>query len=125
MKEKRKFFEGLQGKLILWFLVLTLVPLLIINLISYLNFRASLKKEAFDKLAAVSEIKTTQVEAYFEERLADLDILSKEASVISGLKELEQAFAASGQDIAVFVRSPEYKVINQKIDPWLRHYKDR
>lgn len=124
MDEKRKFLKGLKGKLVFWFLVLTLIPLLAVSIISYRNSSNSLKKEAFAKLAAVAEIKTTQIELYFTERFGGLDVLSREASIISGLQELEDAFSASGKGLAAFVRSPEYEAINQKIDPWLRKYKE-
>ncbi len=50
---ERKWFAGLQGKLLLWFLALALIPLLVVSVISYMNAARSLREGAFNRLKAV------------------------------------------------------------------------
>ena len=43
MKE-RNFFQGLQGKLLMFFLVMSLVPVITVSAISYQRSKASLRR---------------------------------------------------------------------------------
>ena len=124
MSQGITFFTGLKGKLLMWFLGMTLIPLLVMGIISYQNAGVSLEHEAFEKLGAVAEIKTTQIENYFDEQFRDLEILSKTPLLIDGLEALETALEASGLNLAEFVKTPEYKAINEKLDSWLQKYKE-
>ena len=67
-------------------------------------------------------MKTLQIESYFNQRFADLDILAKVPLIIDGLEELEKAHAASGLPVKAFIKTPQYDAINKKIDPWLRNF---
>ncbi len=123
MAEKRTFFKGLQGKLLLWFLSLSLIPILIISIVTYSNSSTALEAKIYDELAAVSVLQQDEVETYFSEKFADLDILSKVPMIMSGLSEMENAWP-SGMELSVFIKSPEYAKINENLDPWLRHYEE-
>ena len=67
MAEGKKFYQTLGGKLLLWFLGLSLVPMLVLSIVSYRTASTSLREQIFSKLSAVSDIKKRQIEYYFFE----------------------------------------------------------
>lgn len=123
MAKKRTFFKGLQGKLLLWFLSLSLIPILIISIVTYNNSSNALKAKIYDELAAISEIQKDEVETYFAELFRDLDILSKTPLIISSLLEIETT-RPIGMELSTYVQSSEYRVIVKKIDLWLRNFQE-
>lgn len=123
MAEKRTFFKGLQGKLLLWFLLLSLIPILIISIVTYSNSSNALEARIYDQLAAISVLQQDEVETYFSKKFADMDILSKVPLVVTGLYEMETAWP-SGMELSVFIKTPEYDIITKVIDPWIRNYKE-
>ncbi len=124
MAREQRLFGGLQSKLLIYFLALSLVSVSVIGMVSYINSSSAIKKQSFNQLRSIGEIKKHQIDAYFLEKFNDLAIISTSFSVTSALEELKDAYEASGKDLEVFVRSPEYEAINKKIDPWLRKVKE-
>jgi len=71
------FITGkLQNKLLLSFLLLSLVPLLINNIISITRTSAAMEHMAFNQLESVRSIKKTQIESFFAERNGDIGVLT-------------------------------------------------
>jgi methyl-accepting chemotaxis protein len=66
----------LQKKLLITFLLLGLLPTLIIGFIIDNISSSTIEKQAFSQLVSIREIKKTQIESYFAERKADIDVLS-------------------------------------------------
>jgi methyl-accepting chemotaxis protein len=62
------FFRSLYGKLLLYFLPLSLIPLIVVSLLAYFQARDALQQAAGDKLEAVRAIKKLQIEDYLAER---------------------------------------------------------
>lgn len=69
-------FKGLRGKLLVCFLLLTLIPIIAISVITYWNAEKNLEKEAFARLETVATAKGNQIKQYFEGRFEDLDLLA-------------------------------------------------
>ncbi|RKY41560.1 MAG: hypothetical protein DRP85_05820 [Candidatus Makaraimicrobium thalassicum] len=126
----KTFFKSIKDRLIVLFLTIALVPIFIIGYLGYQNFRIALEKETFAKLAAVAEIKTTQLEDYFKEGFSDIDVLAQLPSVkaIISLSFLLQEFraapAAGEKTLADFIKTPGYDAISRKMGPSLRNYKE-
>lgn len=121
---KHILFNSIKAKLIFLFLAVALVPIFILGFLAYRNSSAEFKKEAFAKLAAVSEIKTTQIEVYFEERSDDLTVLANMSLIPPVLRALKSAYTTSGQSLADFVRSSRYSEIIKEIDSFLMNCKE-
>lgn len=75
MNTKLPFFRSMRFKLGLWFLVLSLVPVGVVGILSYTRAQAAIQQDAYDKLQAVRDIKKTQIENYFQEKIVDLNAL--------------------------------------------------
>ncbi len=83
-------------KLLLAFLVMGLVPFAVVALMSLNSSSTALNAEAFNQLESVRDIKKTQIEGFFGERLGDVNVLSNNSEVIDGLEAFEAAFEADG-----------------------------
>jgi len=124
MAEGKKFYQTLGGKLLLWFLGLSLVPMLVLSIVSYRTASTSLREQIFSKLSAVSDIKKRQIEYYFFEIEKEIEILSKMPSLASDLDDLKKRLTLSGTDLSAFIISPEYDAIRNRMDGYLQQYRD-
>jgi methyl-accepting chemotaxis protein len=115
---KKSIFKGIQAKLLMWFLLLSLVPLLIVSSLSYINSKASLKKEIFSGLQAINILKEHTIENYFFDREADLEVLSHSKDAKDAVKSLNAYVKSYGDSI----KSQKYKNIYNKIDPYLQEF---
>jgi signal transduction histidine kinase/DNA-binding response OmpR family regulator/HAMP domain-containing protein len=88
------FFRSLRGQLILLFLAVSLIPLITVGWLAYTYAQDALKAEVINKLIAVRDIKVNRIAEYFEERLSDLKILSKNPFTINAIKDFEAAIHA-------------------------------
>ena len=79
-------FKSMRGRLAFWFLILTLVPLMIVLTITYFQRVDFIKTETMDKLTAIRDLKVNQLNAWLTERTSDITIISGDTK----LKELEQ-----------------------------------
>ncbi len=71
----------LQPKLLIWFLVVGIVPVLIAGLISLRLSTDNLETQAFDHLSAVSTIKRNQINTYFDMVKRDLVVLAQSQGI--------------------------------------------
>ncbi len=101
MAEKRRFFIGVQDKLLLWFLILSLVPVATISILSYRNSSASLRKEAFNQLTSVREMKKSQIEDYFNLIRGQVRTMSNDTTIVNAMKEFKSAFHNIKKELAV------------------------
>ncbi len=88
-EQKIGFFSSLQGVLILLFLSISIIPLLIAGSFVYQQSKATLYEESAHKLTAIRDIKTKQISAYFQERLADIHVFANNPSVISAISAFD------------------------------------
>jgi HAMP domain-containing protein len=88
------FFRSLRGKLILLFLAISLIPLIIVGLLAYTHAKTALKTEMINKLVAVRDIKAKRITDYFDERLLDLKIISKNLTIVAAINAFEEAIHA-------------------------------
>ncbi|SMC82086.1 Signal transduction histidine kinase [Desulfocicer vacuolatum DSM 3385] len=79
-------FKRIQNRLVFWFFILGLTPLLIGIITTYRLQVASMEKETFQKLVAIRDLKAQRLEKWLYERMADL----KTVSTANELLELEQ-----------------------------------
>jgi methyl-accepting chemotaxis protein WspA len=79
---------SITTQLLLWFLLISLIPCVVLTyVISYLS-TDSLKKTVRLGLMAVAEAKITQLDIYVRERRADLNVASRAPSLVEGVQKL-------------------------------------
>jgi len=112
---KTALHSGLTRMLLLWFLVLSLAPLTIVSLVSYLSARKTLCEEAQKSLQAVTQIKAKYTNFYFTRMLVDLQRESESVQNVRLLGKLHAAFVDSHKTLEEFGHSFEReRLINEE-----------
>jgi len=98
---KRKIqFKSLKTRLTFWFLVLALLPLLAGMTLTYFQSSQSIKKEAFNKLLAIRDLKVKELNSWLDDRHDNLLTASEDFEI----RRLEKAIMKKDRnksDIAV------------------------
>lgn len=100
----------IEKKLIVIMLALSLIPALIISVISYTQASDALQEDSFEKLTATKAIKTNQVENYFGQKKSEVYVLSENPLIIESLPQFAEAFKG-GMD------SSEWKSLDAEYGP--------
>ncbi len=120
---KSIFRQGLRRTLFLWFMALSLIPMTIVSIFSYLNAYESLKKGAENSLRSVSKIKTEYIYAYFDRMLVDLRLQSELVPNVQFLEKLRNSYKKSGKSLGAFIKSFRCAAIVDKYGSDLRKYR--
>ncbi len=93
-------FKSFKTRLTFWFLVLALLPLLTGMALTYFQSSQSIKKETFNKLLAIRDLKVKELNSWLDERHGDLLIISEDFEII-GLEKAIMKKDRNKSDIAV------------------------
>ncbi len=92
------FFRSIQGKLLVWFLLFSLVPLAVLGVLFYEEAQKALRQEAFSQMAEETFLKKSQITRNIERWVADLAQMSKEPDVVYGIGDLTNGFRFVGPE---------------------------
>ncbi len=106
----------LLPKLSLIMLMLSILPFSILGAIQLNISLSALEKEAFGKLVAIRDAKKTTIENFFQERRADVLILSEVDNIQEHVTELSRVFKAEGHN------NSNYEALAKKIDAFATKY---
>ncbi|MDH3327176.1 MAG: cache domain-containing protein, partial [Gammaproteobacteria bacterium] len=109
-------FTSLSRGLILWFLLLSLLPLSIVSLVGYQNASISLTKTAVEKLEQSSNLSLRYLKNWFEYRFMDLKTQSKSDANITLLSRLIEGYKGSGESLAEYVKSSGWETLTKDGD---------
>lgn len=85
-------FTRIKYKLLLYFLVLGILPLIAIMLVEYYKHIDALKERSFNQLKTIRGIKKREVETYFSRTREELLLFAQSKSAIEALKSFKQTF---------------------------------
>lgn len=97
-------------------LLLSIVPALVIGLLSLNNASDALEEQAFNNLRAVRGIKANQIDSFFNERLGDVEILSASGDVESAMNTIPSLFASGG------IEGSLYETVVSRFDGFFNTY---
>ena len=103
-------------KLIAFCLLISIVPALVIGFLSLNNASEGLEEQAFNNLRAVREIKSNQIENFFEERMGEVEILSASMDVQSAMNDIPDLYDASG------IEGSLYNMVAERYDDYFINY---
>lgn len=96
--------KTIKARLLIWFLVLSITPLLLAMAITYYQRTRSIEEATYGKLIAIRDLKVKQINYWIEERLGDAnvlmqsheltilgDVLYKERKSVDDLNKIENA----------------------------------
>ncbi|WZL71687.1 methyl-accepting chemotaxis protein [Clostridiaceae bacterium 35-E11] len=87
---KVNFIKSLRGKLIIYCLILSIAPALIIEGLSYSNARNSLQQGAIDQLTFIRDTKKKEIEDYFKASQNKVLYMAQEKETIAAMMEFSQ-----------------------------------
>lgn len=105
---KINFLKGLKSKLIIYFLIISIIPAALIAGLSYNNSQKALQQGTFDKLTTVRDAKKKDIEEYLKSGLSRITYMAQEPIVKDAMMEFTQA-----PDI----QSATYNNVYQKYHP--------
>ena len=114
--KKRDLFSSLSARLMVWFLVISLLPLSALGLSAYFNAKTSMQHEAMDRLIGLSRLKAQRLEDYFIKTSNLLVSLSRTRSIERALQSAETVVKADG------IYSLNFAAIEKVYQPVFRHY---
>lgn len=111
---------SLKVKLISSFLLVSLIPLFITSIILVNKSSNALEVSAFNQLHAIQSIKKSQIVGYFQERMGDISVLSRNGAVASAMSSFEEAFEKEGDR----VRGDLWNSVKAMFGDWMIQYKE-
>lgn len=115
------FRKSVRRWLMAFFILGTLIPIMLIAYLSFYYSRKSLREAAFERLSVINEIRKNQMLAYIKERMANLTMLAESGDAMWSLNSLEDYYNMKTGPAPVFdVTSEEYKAVYEKNDPFFR-----
>ncbi|NIM13704.1 MAG: response regulator [Candidatus Aminicenantes bacterium] len=101
---------GLGKTIFLWFLTLSLVPLLIASIISYLTASNILRNDANQALNTASRLKMEYINSFFNERIKELNLLSQLHANVTDLREWIGEIKKSGLPPAEYMQQFDWSI---------------
>ena len=77
------YFQTIQGKLVLLFLILSLLPLLGTGITSYIQSQKILNNEVNERLTGSVTIQATYIDGWIQQRIADTQVIAASEQLIS------------------------------------------
>jgi signal transduction histidine kinase len=106
-----KLFGKIGRRLLGWFLVVALIPLLFMGYQGYYFARQAVQREVFLHMEAIAQAKRNAIEQWFAERQHDLQVLASNPAIEDGVARPERV---RGVLEAFRKQSQEYSVISIK-----------
>ncbi|MCP5048987.1 MAG: response regulator [bacterium] len=108
--------RGLGKTIFLWFLVLTMIPLLAANIVSYLTASKILRLDAIQSLNSISRLKTEYINSFFDERKKNLQLLSQLTTSVNGVNRIIEEYKKKGDSLKAYVGSYEYDELTVQVE---------
>nr|WP_321502313.1 ATP-binding protein [uncultured Dethiosulfovibrio sp.] len=107
----RKFMSSIGAKLLIWFAIIGLIPMISAVTVTSLRRVHSIKEEAMSKLEAIRDLKATQISQWLQERRSSFLSVASDSSLIQLVQSLEDR------------RSPEQRVLLMELRQLLRRHR--
>ncbi len=88
---KYALHRSIAGRLLLWFLLISLIPCAILATITARSAAKSLEQSVRDNLVQIAGAKADELEIYARERLSDATTLARGATIVSAISDLTEA----------------------------------
>jgi PAS domain S-box-containing protein len=86
-------FTSLTQRFTLWFVVVSLLPILVIGYSLLHTFEIEMEKTAIRQVSAIADMKAEQIDSYLRERLRDAKIIQASSTARAAMPEFARAYA--------------------------------
>lgn len=91
-------FHSISHRISFWLLIISLFPLLIMSEIFLSEFKLQIKEIEIRHLSQMSDKKIEKINAYVNERIADIETLAKNPLIYNAIIEFDKVFYDRGQN---------------------------
>ncbi|UCH80493.1 MAG: HAMP domain-containing protein [Nitrospiraceae bacterium] len=104
---KRFQFKSIGARLIFWFFIMAIIPLIMVNIAIYIHMVHSIKVSAFNKIEAMRDLKVLEVESWLNERITDIRTIaaSEEIRILEQLHNEKENVSQSDVTIVSKARN--------------------
>ena len=111
-KNRRRMLGGLGVTFFLWFIVLSIGPVIFLGLNVYQAIKQEIVKNSYSSLTSVNFQLTQRINTYFDTVLRNLYIMSEPSEAL--VSELVKSSGFKAQPISAFIHSKEFRAIYDK-----------
>jgi len=110
-KTKVNWYQSLSTTLIGWFMILSLIPMLVVTWQTYVSSATYLKQNTTTNLERTASSHVNFINNWFYYRKTDLINWSEDKSKLEFISKLERGFIESSLPLSEYVKSSEYMMI--------------
>ncbi len=99
-------FTSLTQRFAVWFMAVSLLPILIIGYSLLHTFETEMQKTAIQQVSAIADMKAEQIDSYLRERLLDARVIQTASTTRIAMREFAQVYAQKG------VKSEAYRQLD-------------
>ena len=99
-------FTSLTQRFAVWFLAVSLLPILIIGYSLLRTFETEMQTTAIHQVSAIADMKAEQIDSYLRERLLDARVIQTDSATRTAMREFAQVYAQKG------VKSEAYRQLD-------------
>ena len=110
-------FKSIRGHLTYWFLLLSLIPLLLALIITYFQRAKNIETTSYDKLTAIRDLKVTELTGWMDERIGDMHVMAGDYEIrsLEGIFEKKSKSDSDDKKIAIAEDLFKRNVIHYKV----------
>lgn len=91
-------FTSLTQRFAVWFVAVSLLPILIIGYALLRTFEMEAEKSAIQQVSAIADMKAEQIDSYLRERLLDARVIQTSSTARMAMRDFSRVYAKSGVD---------------------------
>ncbi len=95
-------FTSLTQRFTVWFVAVSLLPILIIGYSLLHTFEIEMEKTAIRQVSAIADMKAEQIDSYLRERLRDAKIIQAASTTRTAMPEFARAYTEDGVKSAAY-----------------------
>ncbi|SCY72834.1 PAS domain S-box-containing protein [Nitrosospira sp. Nl5] len=89
-------FTSLTQRFAVWFMAVSLLPILIIGYSLLRTFETEMQKTAIQQVSAIADMKAEQIDTYLRERLLDARVIQAASTTRTAMREFARVYAEYG-----------------------------
>ena len=107
-------FTSLTQRFAVWFVGVSLLPILIIGYSLFHTFEIEMQRTAIQQVSAIADMKAEQIDSYLRERLLDARVIQSASTTRTAMREFAEVYAQRG------VKSEAYRQLDSQ---YREHFK--
>jgi hypothetical protein len=107
-------FTSLTQRFAVWFVGVSLLPILIIGYSLLHTFEIEMQRTAIQQVSAIADMKAEQIDSYLRERLLDARVIQSASTTRTAMREFAEVYTQRG------VKSEAYRQLDSQ---YREHFK--